>query len=66
MTESLAAGASGNARDLKSVLRILEDAPPIDREYLAPRSEFEDPATGLTLVRLVSGTLGGVPVHLAV
>lgn len=41
VAESLPAGAAGHTRDLKSVLRILEDAPPIDREYLAPRPEFE-------------------------
>ena len=30
-----------HTRDFKSVIRILEDAQPIDREYLAPRVEFE-------------------------
>ncbi len=30
-----------HARDLRSVIRILEDTPAIDREYMAPREEFE-------------------------
>lgn len=31
-------------RDLRAVFRILDDAPAIDREYLAPRAEFEERA----------------------
>jgi Xaa-Pro aminopeptidase len=34
------APASDHARDLRRVTRILEDAPTIDREYMAPREEF--------------------------
>jgi Xaa-Pro aminopeptidase len=30
-----------HARDLRAVSRILEDTPAIDREYMAPRTEFE-------------------------
>lgn len=33
-----------HARDLRAVERILEEAPSIDREYLAPRAEFEERA----------------------
>src|ERR1017187_6893317 len=36
--------AADHSRDLKSVVKVLEDAPPIDREYLAPREEFEERA----------------------
>jgi len=34
--------ATDHARDLQSVARILADAPSIDREYLAPREEFQE------------------------
>jgi Xaa-Pro aminopeptidase len=30
-----------HARDLRAVVRILEDTPAIEREYMAPREEFE-------------------------
>jgi Xaa-Pro aminopeptidase len=36
--------AADHNRDLRSVTRILEDAPTIDREYMAPRTEFEERA----------------------
>jgi Xaa-Pro aminopeptidase len=36
--------AADHNRDLRVVSRILDDAPAIDREYLAPRTEFEERA----------------------
>jgi Xaa-Pro aminopeptidase len=30
-----------HARDLRAVVRILEETPPIEREYMAPREEFQ-------------------------
>ena len=37
-----------HARDLRAVVRILDNAPVIDREYLAPREEFEARAHGVS------------------
>src|ERR1017187_4056580 len=42
--DTLVAGVADHVGDLKSVVKVLEDAPPIDREYLAPREEFEERA----------------------
>ena len=43
--KSSAFAAADHARDLQSVSRILADSPSIDREYMAPREEFEGRAT---------------------
>ena len=45
--QSAKRGLTDDSRDFKSVQKIMEDAPPIDREYLAPRAEFEDRARRL-------------------
>ena len=39
--DTLVAGVADHVGDLRSVTRILDAAPSIDREYLAPRAEFE-------------------------
>jgi len=45
--ESAKRGLTDHRRDFRSVQKIMEDASPIDREYLAPRVEFEDRARRL-------------------
>ena len=45
--QSAKRGLTDDSPDFKSVQKIMEDAPPIDREYLAPRAEFEDRARRL-------------------
>lgn len=46
-------------RDLKSITRILEDAPPIEREYLAPRTEFEERARRVSAALVRAGHAAG-------
>jgi Xaa-Pro aminopeptidase len=45
--------------DLRSVTRILEDASPIDREYLAPRAEFEERARRVNAALQQAGHAAG-------
>jgi Xaa-Pro aminopeptidase len=41
LTKKSVIAVGDHTRDFASVIKILEDAPSIDREYLAPRAEFE-------------------------
>lgn len=54
-----ASPAIDHVRDFKSVLRILEDAPRIDREYMAPRMEFEERARRLNAALRRTGHAAG-------
>ena len=51
--------AADHSRDFRSVMRIVEDAPPIDREYLAPREEFEQRVRRLNARLVEAGHAAG-------
>ena len=51
--------AADHSRDLKAVTRILEDTPAIDREYLAPREEFEQRARRVNVALQRAGHAAG-------
>ncbi len=52
-------GRIDHSRDFRSVQKIMEEASPIDREYLAPRVEFEDRARRLNAALQRAGHAAG-------